>query len=51
MTGVAEASIPGSWTHLLARHWLALLYLFELVALIGGLALTGFAFAGRNARS
>jgi hypothetical protein len=28
VSGTAEASIPGSWTHLLVYHWLALFYLF-----------------------
>jgi patatin-related protein len=28
VSGTAEASIPGSWTHLLTFHWLALFYLF-----------------------
>lgn len=28
VSGTAEASIPGSWTHLLAFHWIALFYLF-----------------------
>jgi patatin-related protein len=37
ITGVAEAAIPGSWAHLLTRHWLALLYLFEVVAFVAGL--------------
>jgi patatin-related protein len=39
LAGAAEASLPGSWTHLLVRHWLALLYLFEASAFLGGLLL------------
>lgn len=39
LTGMAEAAIPGSWIHLLVRHWLALLYLFGGVLFVAGLLL------------
>jgi patatin-related protein len=36
--GLVEASVPGSRFHLLWRHWLVLLYVFEILAILGGLA-------------
>lgn len=39
MFGMVEASVPGTWHHLVVRHWLVLLYIFELLALAGGLFL------------
>lgn len=35
--GLVEASVPATWQHLVARHWLVLLYVFEALALVGGL--------------
>jgi patatin-related protein len=34
---LVEASVPTTWHHLVVRHWLVLLYVFEALALIGGL--------------
>jgi len=35
--GLVEISVPHSWAHLVFRHWLTLLYLFEAFLIIGGL--------------
>ena len=35
--GLVEASVPTTWQHLVVRHWLVLLYVFEALALVGGL--------------
>jgi patatin-related protein len=35
--GLVEASIPGTWHHLIGRHWLALILVFEILAFLGGL--------------
>ena len=36
VTGLVEAAVPGSLMHLLVFHWFIVLYLFELLAVVGG---------------
>ena len=36
VTGLVEAAVPGSLMHLLVFHWFIVLYLFELLAIVGG---------------
>jgi patatin-related protein len=36
LTGLVEAAVPGSLMHLLFFHWFIVLYLFELLAVVGG---------------
>jgi hypothetical protein len=36
-SGMVEAAVPGSWAHLVVRHWMVLIYLFEVLAFGMGL--------------
>jgi len=40
LSGMVEAATPRSFAHLLSRHWLALLLIFEAFAVAGGIVLT-----------
>jgi patatin-related protein len=46
LTGMVEAAVPRSWAHLLLHHWFALLYLFEFLALAGGILLHALGVIG-----
>jgi hypothetical protein len=35
-TGMVEAAVPGSFVHLIVDHWFVLLYVFEILAIVGG---------------